>query len=522
MLPIKMVKQSLRAWRIYFVFMKYGLDRAVFRLPLLKTFQFVLWFNPFYWRLKKLQLSRGERITLALESLGPIFVKFGQILSTRRDILPEDISSALSKLQDQVQPFPVDTARAIIEAALAAPIAELFLEFEPKPLASASIAQVHAARLHSGAEVIVKVLRPGIHKLVDQDLALLKRGAHWLQFWSRTLRRFNLSGMVLELERTLHNELDLIKEAANASELKRNSLRTQHKLYIPKVYWDYCRNNVLVMERIYGIPVADKAGLSVAGFNLKHVGEEGLRLFYQQVFQDSFFHADLHPGNLFIHPGHPEKPQWIMVDFGIVGTLSKENQHYLAANFLAFINRDYRRVAELHRESGWVPKNVRVDVLEAAIRSVCEPIFELPPTHISVGQTLMRLLMIAREFNMEIMPELLLLQKSLINIEGVVKFLAPDIDVWGIARPTLEQWMQQQVGLRGLWRQIKQELPVIINKLPELPGLLYQVLRTQADAPSRASVDVSVSSSSDSSKYLKWLFPLATLGIGILVGWFFK
>ena len=517
---MQIIKQSFRALEIYFVILKYGLDRAVLRLPLLRAFKFILWLNPFYWRLKKLNLSRGERLTRALESLGPIFVKFGQLLSTRRDILPEDISVALSKLQDRVKPFSASIAKTLIETALAAPIQTLFDQFDAEPMASASIAQVHAAKLHGGEDVIIKVLRPNIHTIVNQDLALLKRGAYWVQRCSRMMRQFNLTGMVLELERTLHNELDLIKEAANASQLKRNSAKDHQQLYIPKIYWDYCRKNVLVMERIYGIPVADKAALLRAGLNLKRVGEQGLRLFYQQVFQDSFFHADLHPGNLFIHPDYHETPQWIMVDFGIVGTLSKENQHYLAANFLAFINRDYRRVAELHLESGWVPKNVRVDILETAIRSVCEPIFELPPTHTSVGQTLMRLLLIAREFNMEIMPELLLLQKSLINIEGVVKFLDPEIDAWGVARPTLEKWMKQQVGLRGLCKQFKQELPVIINKLPELPGLLYKVLKAQADPTMSAASNAA--GKIKPSGYWSWLFPFMTLLLGLFIGLYFR
>lgn len=476
---MRVVKQSFRFIKIYYVFLKYGLDRALFRLPLLKAFKFVVWFNPFYWRLKKLNLSRGERLTLALEQLGPIFVKLGQILSTRRDILPNDIVATLSKLQDQVKPFDTREAKILIEAALEAPIAEMFASFDEIPLASASIAQVYGAHLPTGEDVIVKVLRPNVYEDVAQDLAILKWGAFWLELLSKTLRRLNLKSVINELGRTLNDELDLIKEAANASQLRRNFERRKG-LHIPLVYWSYCRKNILVMERIYGVPVLNKLELLSRGFNLKQVGEQGLILFYTQVFEDSFFHADLHPGNLFINPEHVKNPEWMLVDFGIVGTLSKENQHYLAANFLAFIDRDYRRVAELHLESGWVPSDVRVDVLEAAIRSVCEPIFELPQQHISIGQTLLRLLMIARQFNMEVKPEMLLLQKSLISIEGVVKHLDHDINIWAIARPILTRWMKRQMGLRSVLREFRKELPLIADKLPELPGLLYQVLKRQA------------------------------------------
>lgn len=503
------ITRNLRFIYIYYVFMKYGLDRALFRLPLLKTFKFIVWLNPFYWRLKKLNLSRGERLTLALESLGPLFIKFGQILSTRYDVVPEDIIKNLNKLQDQVKPFDATLAKAMIEKALNASITELFIEFDDTPLASASISQVHTARLPSGEEVIIKVLRPNIHNEINQDLSLLKFGAHMLESISKTLRRLNLSSSVNELERTLTDELDLIKEAANASQLKRN-FKDRQGLYIPKVYWDYCRKNILVMERIRGIPILNKSTLTELGFNLHKVAEQGLILFYTQVFQDSFFHADLHPGNLFINPQDTKNIEWMLVDFGIVSTLSKENQHYLAANFLAFIDRNYRRVAELHLESGWIPPNIRVDIIESAVRSVCEPIFESPREKISMGETLLRLLMIAREFNMEVMPELLLLQKSLINIEGVAKYLDPRIDIWQIAHPILKRWMKQQAGIRGLFKALREQMPTLIDRLPEIPGLLYQVLKQRANpTPKAPELKANLG-----SKSIPWMI----LIIGILVG----
>lgn len=512
---MRLIKQTLRFIKIYYIFLKYGLDRALVRLPILKTFKFVVWFNPFYWRLQKSTLTRGERLTLALEQLGPLFVKLGQVLSTRRDILPNDIVSTLSKLQDRVKPFDTIDAKILIEAALEAKISTLFASFDDRPLASASIAQVYAAKLHTGEDIIVKVLRPNVAEDVTQDLAILKWGAFWLELFSPSFKHFNFKSVIAELERTLSDELDLIKEAANASQLRRNFEHRQG-LHIPKVYWHYCRKTVLVMERIYGIPVLNKPQLISQGFNLKQVGEKGLTLFYTQVFEDSFFHADLHPGNLFIDPQNIKDPNWMLVDFGIVGTLSKENQHYLAANFMAFIDRDYRRVAELHLESGWVPNDVRVDILESAIRSVCEPIFELPQQHISIGQTLLRLLMIAKQFNMEVKPEMLLLQKSLISIEGVVKYLDHDVNIWAIARPILKRWMKRQVGVRGLMHEFRKELPVIVDKLPELPGLLYQVLKQKAHAPAGKITEMRIQRS-------RWeiIIPALSLVLGVLIGMHF-
>ncbi len=464
-----------RSIKIFYVILKYGLDRVLFRLPLFRAFKWIAWINPFYWRMRAMHLSRGERLRLALEELGPLFVKFGQLLSTRRDFLPDDIVSELEKLQDQVSPFNSAIAIKTIETALERPLSECFAEFQEKALASASISQVHAARLKTGEEVVVKVLRPNIEIEIAQDINLLKSLAKFIEFWSKLARRVHLSGIINELERTLQNELDLMQEAANASQFRRQ-FATSPLVYIPKVYWDYSRRRVLTMERIHGIAVNSPDSLRTEGFDRKLVAKRGVEIFYTQVFENAFFHADMHPGNLFIARRPLESPRWILIDFGIVGTLSKENQHYLAANFLAFINRDYRRVAELHLESKWVPGNVRVDVLETAIRSVCEPLFELPQNRISLGQTLLRLIQIARQFKMVVMPEMLLLQKTLVSIEGVARQLDPDIDMWRISRPILEKWMKDQIGVYALLKRLKAELPVIVERLPEMPQLIYQVL----------------------------------------------
>lgn len=474
-------RRSVRILKITYIILKYGLDRVLFRLPLLQLFKWLCWFNPFYWQIQCQHLSTGERLRLALEELGPIFVKFGQILSTRRDVIPEEIVEALTKLQDQVKSFDPAMAVRIVETALGRPIESVFSRFDEEALASASIAQVHAAELKTGQEVIVKVLRPNIKEQIAQDIAILRRLAKILEALHHAARRIHVVGIVDELARTLDNELDLLKEAANASQLRRQ-FQDSAILSIPKIYWEWTHTKVLVMDRVYGISVNDKNALLAAQFSLKEVAKTGIEAFYTQVFRNAFFHADMHPGNVFIAPHSQKKPCWILIDFGIVGTLSKENQHYLAANFLAFIDRNYRRVAELHLESAWVPPNVRVDVLESAIRSVCEPMFELPQNQISLGQTLLRLIKIAREFKMEVMPELLLLQKTLVNIEGVAKQLDPDINMWIVARPILEKWMKEQIGWRHFWKRFKEQLPTITERLPEIPELVYQILKGPAYA----------------------------------------
>ncbi len=469
------IRQAFRGINIFYVISKYGLDRVLFRLPFFKALKWTVWFNPFYWKLRRQKLSRGERLRLALEELGPLFVKFGQLLSTRRDFLPDDLALELSKLQDQVPPFDSALAIQAIETELNRPLFEVFEEFSTEALASASISQVHSARLKTGTEVVVKVLRPAIEMEVARDISLLLTLSRVLEHFSKSAKRIHLVEIVKELERTLQNELDLMQEAANASQFRRQFAHSP-LLYIPKIEWDYRRKRILVMERVYGLPVNQPALLLDAGFDLKEIAKRGVEIFYTQVFENGFFHADMHPGNLFVAREPRAMPRWIMIDFGIVGTLSKANQHYLAANFLAFIDRDYRRVAELHLESKWVPQHVRVDVLESAIRSVCEPLFELPQNRVSLGQTLLRLIQIARQFKMIVMPELLLLQKTLVSIEGVARQLDPEIDMWKISRPILEKWMRDQVGFKTLFRRLKEELPVIMERLPEIPQLLYQAL----------------------------------------------
>ncbi len=456
--------------------LKFGLDRALFNLPLFSVFKGLIWFNPFYWKMRRQHLPRGERLRLALEALGPLFVKFGQILSTRYDILPDDIVAELAKLQDQVKPFDSQTAIQTIEAELDGPITQFFDDFEPEAFASASISQVHAARLKTGEEVIIKVLRPNIREAIDQDINILKSLAQFLERISGAARRIHATGIVDEINRTLQNELDLVKEAANASQLRRQ-FANDPALFVPKIYWQVTRTKILVMERVHGIAVGDIETLKNKGFSLLEVATVGIQSFYTQVFRNAFFHADMHPGNIFIAPHSQARPCWILIDFGIVGTLSKEDQYYLAANFLAFIDRDYRRVAELHLESGWVPGDIRVDVLESAIRGVCEPIFELPQNQISMGQTLFRLIKIAREFKMEVMPELLLLQKTLVNVEGLARKLAPEINMWLIARPILEKWMRTKLGWKSLLSRFKEQLPTLNEHLPEIPHLVFQTLK---------------------------------------------
>lgn len=476
------IRQFFRSFKIFYITLKYGLDRALFRLPFFRAFKWIAWFNPFYWQIKRQKLNRGTRLRLALEELGPLFVKFGQLLSTRRDFLPDDIIIELSKLQDRVPPFDSAVAVAAIEAELGCPVTDIFDDFSQQALASASISQVHEARLKSGEAVVVKILRPHIEEEVNGDIALLLSLTHFLERASKSAKRIRLKDMINELGRTLENELDLIQEAANASQFRRQ-FKTSPLVSIPKVHWDYTRKRVLVMDRIYGIPVNQVSLLRQKGFNLTEVAKRGIEIFYIQVFENAFFHADMHPGNLFIAEQPVHLPHWILIDFGIVGTLSKENQHYLAANFLAFIDRNYRRVAELHLESKWVPAHVRVDVLESAIRSVCEPLFELPQNQVSLGQTLLRLIQIARRFKMEVMPELLLLQKTLVSIEGVAKHLDPDIDMWKIARPILEKWMRRHIGLGAFLKRLRDELPAMSERLPEIPQLIYQALKKENKKP---------------------------------------
>ena len=418
-----------------------------------------------------LDKNRGARIRKALEDLGPIFVKFGQTLSTRRDLLPDDIARELVKLQDRVPPFDVDSAKALIENALGNRVSEAFAYFEDQPLASASVAQVHAARLHSGEEVVVKVLRPGIEERIKADLDLLFDLAEIANRYLPDAPRLRPLEVVSEFKKTLLDELDLIREASNAAEIRRR-FENSDILYIPRVYFDLTRKNVLVMEHVSGIPIGDIEKLRSSGVNLKTLAERGVEIFFTQVLRDSLFHADMHPGNIFA----TSDAKYIAIDFGIVGSISHEDKRYIAENFRAFFNRDYRKVAEMHIESGWVPRDTRVTEFEAAIRSVCEPIFEKPLKDISYGHLLLRLFQVARRFNMEVQPQLVLLQKTLLNIEGLGRELYPELDLWKTAKPFIENWFRSEIGLSANLDHLKTQLPEWAQHWPEMPMLVHRSL----------------------------------------------
>lgn len=454
---------------ISWVFVRNGLDELILATHLFRPFRFLRLVMPWTWLNRT--TPRGIRIRLALEDLGPIFVKFGQILSTRRDLLPDDIAIELAKLQDQVAPFDTKTAAKLIERSLKHPLQEIFSDFNPVPFASASIAQVHAATLHSGESVIVKVVRPNIKPIIQRDISLLYIIADKIERYWPAGKNLRPREVVAEFEKTLLDELDLMREAANASQLKRNFSHSE-KLYIPEIYWDHCRNNVMVMERIHGTPIGNIEALIEKNINLQKLSERGVEIFFTQVFRHSFFHADMHPGNIFV----ADDGQYIAVDFGIMGTLNDTDQRYLAENFLAFFNRDYRRVAELHVNSGWVDKNTRIDEFETAIRSVCEPIFDKPLKDISFGQLLINLFHTARRFNMEVQPQLILLQKTLLNIEGLGRQLYPDLDLWKTAKPFLEQWMKDKIGPRSFVKHLKENAPLWAEQLPKIPNLIFDVL----------------------------------------------
>jgi ubiquinone biosynthesis protein len=467
-------KILMRLIRINWVMMSHGLDEIVLKTHLFRPIRYLAFFSPNYW-LRKPKESRGVRIRRTLEDLGPIYVKFGQTLSTRKDLLPEDIAEELVKLQDRVPPFSVELARNIIEQQLGQSIETAFDEFEPQPLASASVAQVHTATLKTGEKVIVKVLRPDIEDKIHSDVALLYEFARLAErFWSDA-RRLRAAEVVAEFEKTILDELDLLREAANASAI-RNNFKNSDSLYIPEIHWPLTRRKVLVMERIYGVPVGDIPALRVGNADFKKLAERGVEIFFTQVFRDNFFHADMHPGNIFVQL--PDK--YLAVDFGIVGSLSDTDQRYLAENFLAFFNHDYRRVAQMHIESGWVPSHTRVEEFEAAIRSVCEPIFEKPLKDISFGLLLLRLFQTARRFDMVVQPQLVLLQKTLLNIEGLGRQLYPDLDLWQTAKPFLENWFKQRLGPAAKIKELLAKLPEMTEQLPEIPALMFQALQSNA------------------------------------------
>ncbi|WP_133129869.1 ubiquinone biosynthesis regulatory protein kinase UbiB [Legionella yabuuchiae] len=472
---MKKIKQALRVIKINYILAKNGLDRVVVSIPLFAPLSFIVYLNPWNW-FRKTKFTRGEALRKTLEELGPIFVKFGQALSTRPDILPVDIAIELAKLQDRVPPFPSDSALAIIEATFGLPASELFKTFDEHVLASASIAQVHAATLNSGEDVVVKILRPGIKPIIEQDLGILHFIASLAdRYWAES-SRYKPKEIVNEFERNLLNELNLQREAANAAQLRRN-FQNSHLLYIPEVYWDYVRENVMVMERIYGIPVTDIATLKKYNVNLKKLAERGVEIFFTQVFRDCFFHADMHPGNIFVSYQNPQDPQYLCIDFGIVGTLDEKDKNYLAQNLLAFFNRDYHRVAELHVESGWVARDTRVHEFESDIRMVCEPIFEKPLKDISFALVVLQLFQVARRFKMEVQPQLVLLQKTLLAIEGLGRQLYPKLDLWTTAKPFLEDWVEKQLGPKALLGHIKNNWPFFVEQLPYMPRLLNDVLK---------------------------------------------
>ena len=466
--------RARRLLRITTVFMSHGLDEFVANLHLFRLYAYVLRLAP--WRWRRTRAPRGERLRLALEELGPIFIKFGQMLSTRPDLVPEDIVVELSRLQDRVPPFPGQQAVALIEAAYDKPLSQAFRTFDTTPVASASVAQVHFATLHDGTEVAVKVLRPGIEIILRRDLALLQTLAQLaVRYWPDA-RRLRPLEVVKEYEKIVYDEMDLAHEAANASQLRTN-FQDSTLLYVPRVFWDYTRRSVMVMERITGVPISNREALIANGVDLRKLAHNGVEIFFTQAFRDGFFHADMHPGNIFVS----FTGQYRAVDFGIMGTLSADDKYYLAENILGFLNRDYRSIAEAHVRAGWVPKETRVDELEGAIRTVCEPIFAKPIKDISFGRLLMSLFQTARRFNMEVQPQLVLLQKTLFNIEGLGRRLYPDLDLWITAKPFLERWMREQLGPRAVWNAVRKEYPNWIHILPEIPRYLGATLKQAKD-----------------------------------------
>jgi ubiquinone biosynthesis protein len=510
--------QFFRVLAIQRVLIRHGLDELLFTTPVLRSLRFLLYLLPWNW-FRAEHGPRAGRIRMVLEQLGPIFIKFGQILSTRRDFLPDDIAEELSQLQDNVPPFPGAQARAIVEKAYGCPVGEVFDDFDENPLASASIAQVHTASLKDGRQVIVKVVRPNIKTTIERDIGLMRILANTAERYSSPGRELNLLGVVDEFEKTILDELDMMREAANASQLRRN-FADSTIMYVPEIVWSLTRQNVMVMERVSGIAIDNLEELRATGVDLHQLAETGVEVFFTQVFRDHFFHADIHPGNIFITPGENGEPaMYVPVDFGIMGSLSEFDQRYLAENFSAFLDRNYRRVAELHVESGWVPKDTRVDEFEFAIRTVCEPIFDRPVKDISVGALLLRLFQTARRFHMKILPQLLLLQKTIVNVEGIGRQLDPDLDLWRAARPPLEAWMRDRVGLRSVMRSTRQNAPLWIDRLPELPGLIFEILdQIRGGRIQVASDEPQLKEIRNEIERFHRRLVLAVVGVGLIIG----
>jgi ubiquinone biosynthesis protein len=478
----------VRLVRIQRVLVKHGLDDFVRATHLYRPLRFVFFVSPWTWFQRRSALTRGERLRLALEELGPIFVKFGQALSTRRDLLPTDIADELARLQDNVPPFPGALARTAIERAWGVPLDTRLTRFEETPLAAASIAQVHAAQLPDGREVIVKVLRPGMKSQIALDIEVLYALATLAHRWWAESRRLKPLEIVCEYEQTILDELDLLREAANASQIRRNFAGSA-LLYVPEVYWDYCRTDVMVMERIRGIPIGDLDRLRAAGTDFRRLAENGVEIFFTQVFRHNFFHADMHPGNIFVLTEDASQPRYAAVDFGIVGTLDLRDQRYLAENFLAVFDRDYRRVAMLHIQSGWVPPSARVEQVESAVRTICEPIFDRPLKEISFGTVLLRLFEALRRFDGQIQPQLLLLQKTLLNVEGLGRQLYPELDIWQTASPVLRRWMRERMSPRTVLRELRRGWPEVLEILKSVPPHAQRMLEQSRNGTLAVRVD---------------------------------
>ena len=512
------VRVLARLFQIQRLLLKYGLDDFVRATHLYRPLRLLVLLSPGIWVARRTRASRGARLRMALTELGPIFVKFGQAVSTRRDLLPSDIADELAKLQDQVPPFPGDVARGIVEQAYGRPIAEVFDRFDEVPLAAASIAQVHTARLPNGKEVVVKVLRPGMRAVIERDLEVLYALARLAQQYWPEGRRLRPVEVVAEYEKTILDELDLLREAANAAQLRRNFAGSD-LLYVPEVYWDFCREGAMVMERIRGIPISDMARLREAGADIPKLAQNGVRIFFTQVFRHNFFHADMHPGNIFVLVEDPRNPRYAAVDFGIVGTLDPRDQRYLADNFLAVFDRDYRRVATLHVESGWVPAETRVDEMESAVRTVCEPIFDRPLKDISFGNILLRLFEISRRFNMVIQPQLVLLQKTLLNVEGLGRQLYPELDIWHTASPILREWMRERTSPRALLQSLRGQVPEMIETAKSLLPLLKSAVYRAQDGTLRLPLEMpQVENLEDSLLRHGRRWETAIIGSAVLLG----
>lgn len=490
----------IRLFYIIYIALRFGLDEFFLSQSKLKPLQSLI-NGLLFWR--NTEQPRGARLRLALEALGPIFVKFGQMLSTRRDLIPLDIADELAKLQDQVPPFAYSEVEKIIQEAFSLPLNQVFSDFEQVAVASASVAQVHFAHLLNGTPVAVKVLRPGIARVINHDLVLLDTAAWLLQLLSSEIKRLKPREVVAEFADHTHSELNLTLEAANCSRLAKNF--PDKSLLVPEIYWDWCREQVMVMQRMVGTPISKIDILRAKGIDISKLAHDGVEIFFTQVFRDGFFHADMHPGNIQV----ADDGRYIALDFGIMGTLTDTDKYYLARNFLAFFNRDYRDVAVAHIESGWVPKDTNVEALETAVRAICEPIFDKPLKDISFGRTLLSLFQMSRKFGVVIQPQLVMLQKTLLNIEGLGRDLDPNIDLWQTAKPFLKRWMSEQVGWRSIAKTLKKELPFMAKNLPQIPRLVHQFLAQQThaeqDYPMRKAVDDLIKTQKNQARWQKRL-----------------